>query len=150
MSKEKITSFLKKIENNRFLVQGTGGNVSWKDNSTMWIKASGKSLKNSTNEEIFVPIDLNGNEINKKDIFKLRPSIETSMHRVLPYKYVIHLHSVEHIAYSSSDYYDINTIKNQIFFRVPYSKPGQLLSNNINEIIESKVIPKDTIFFILK
>ena len=35
MSKEKITFFLKKIENNRFLVQGTGGNVSWKDNSTM-------------------------------------------------------------------------------------------------------------------
>ena len=40
------------------LVQGAGGNTSYKNGNKMWIKASGKWLANATHENIFVLVDL--------------------------------------------------------------------------------------------
>jgi rhamnose utilization protein RhaD (predicted bifunctional aldolase and dehydrogenase) len=39
------------------LVQGAGGNVSWKENETLWIKGSGTWLANANDEDIFVPVN---------------------------------------------------------------------------------------------
>ena len=116
----------------------------------MWIKASGKSLKNFSKEEIYVDVNLKSNVTNKiRNELKLRPSIETSMHSILDYKYVIHLHSVRHIAYSSSNYYSNNKFQSKFIFRVPYHKPGQPLANQIKKIIKMETSPKKFIFFIL-
>ena len=40
------------------LVQAGGGNTSWKENGTLWIKASGKWLVNAAREEMFVPVPI--------------------------------------------------------------------------------------------
>jgi len=48
-----VKEFCGRIGKDRLLVQGAGGNVSWKDGNTLWIKASGKWLAHAETEEIF-------------------------------------------------------------------------------------------------
>ena len=89
------------------LVQGAGGNTSYKQDKNMWIKASGKWLANAEKEDIFVLVDLErirGNIAeNVKDPLdqavlsksNLRPSIETTLHALMPHKVVLHTHPIE-------------------------------------------------------
>jgi rhamnose utilization protein RhaD (predicted bifunctional aldolase and dehydrogenase) len=98
---------------NRLLVQASGGNTSIKLGDTLWIKASGKWLASADNDEILVPIHLS----TARDCLRqgtpldsaihiagggshLRPSIETLMHAVLPHPVVVHVHSVNAIAWA--------------------------------------------------
>ncbi len=87
-------------------VQGSTGNTSIKVGQTLWIKASGKWLANATNEDMFVPVDrqdvklFHSRGLNSSPASGLTPSIETPMHLVLPYRVVIHLHSVNTIAWA--------------------------------------------------
>lgn len=89
------------------LVQGAGGNASWKnvDDNTLWVKASGKWLAHAKKEAMFVPVDLKAaqtrateGEANCADLVKfghaLRPSIETPLHALIGRRYVMHLHPV--------------------------------------------------------
>ena len=39
-------------------MQGAGGNISWKDDKELWVKASGKWIADAKKEEIFVKVDL--------------------------------------------------------------------------------------------
>ena len=76
----------------------------------MLIKASGTWLINSKKEEVFVEVNLpsikkkisNEHDDNfEEDIISknnLRPSIETSFHALLIFKYVLHVHSTATIA----------------------------------------------------
>ena len=50
-----IKAFCKKIGSNSLLVQGAGGNISWKEDDVLWIKASGMWLIDAVKENIFVP-----------------------------------------------------------------------------------------------
>ena len=45
--KKKISKFCAQIGKRSLLVQGAGGNVSFKDNDVLWIKASGFWLSQS-------------------------------------------------------------------------------------------------------
>ena len=49
-----IKEFCSELGNEPLLVQGAGGNVSWKDECTLWVKASGMWLVDSDSKEIFV------------------------------------------------------------------------------------------------
>jgi len=92
------------------LVQGGGGNVSIKDGDVLWVKASGMWLAAAEREAIFVPVDLTGVRCGIADdhadaVFahvlpghSLRPSIETTLHALLPWPVVVHLHSVNVLA----------------------------------------------------
>ncbi len=92
------------------LVQASNGNTSIKLNGILWIKASGKWLAHAMQEEMLVPLELaevkeairSGAEIAsryaKKD--ELRPSIETAMHAFLRHRVVIHVHSINAIAWA--------------------------------------------------
>ena len=57
LSKNKLSSeikyFCQKIGKNKLLVQGGGGNVSWKTNSKLCIKASGTSLEQAKKKKGF-------------------------------------------------------------------------------------------------
>ena len=87
------------------LIQATGGNTSLKENGVLWVKASGKNLANALQEDIFVPLDLAqvlGEIHNSEDrdfSFQplsgpgLRPSIETTLHALMPHPVVLHSHS---------------------------------------------------------
>lgn len=99
-----------KLGQDRLLVQGAGGNVSWKDNNALWIKASGTWLANALLEDIFVPVDLKHlrNALSKQlfDIkpitigeHRLKPSIETFLHGLMPHRIVVHLHSIQALSY---------------------------------------------------
>src|SRR5512143_2592502 len=101
--------------NNRDFVIAGGGNTSFKDDSTLWIKASGYPLatldeqglvsldreklriisgKNYSEDETIreeqVKADLNASM--KEPGTSRRPSVETSLHELIHYRYVVHLH----------------------------------------------------------
>lgn len=93
------------------LVQAAGGNTSFKSDGVLWVKASGKLLRSATTEPTFVPVDLagvrTGIERDEADPTTgrvlgdtaLRPSIETTLHALLPQRIVLHLHSVNALAF---------------------------------------------------
>jgi rhamnose utilization protein RhaD (predicted bifunctional aldolase and dehydrogenase) len=91
------------------LVQGSTGNTSIKIRNTLWVKASGKWMANAAKEDVFVPVNfadadryLSGSSVPSRSILSLRPkpSIETAMHLILPHRVVIHVHSVNTIAWA--------------------------------------------------
>jgi rhamnose utilization protein RhaD (predicted bifunctional aldolase and dehydrogenase) len=94
------------------LVQAATGNTSIKLDGVLWIKASGKWLMHATQEEILIPVNLAETlSLINQDVDPagqsvvsggkpLRASIETAMHSVLPHRVVLHVHSVNTIAWA--------------------------------------------------
>jgi rhamnose utilization protein RhaD (predicted bifunctional aldolase and dehydrogenase) len=92
------------------LVQASNGNTSIKIDGVLWIKSSGKWLANARDEELLVPVPLREvREALRKNSEippghgreqRLRPSIETAMHGALRHRVVIHVHSVNTIAWA--------------------------------------------------
>ena len=99
-----------RVGNDPLLVQASNGNTSIKLDGILWIKASGKWLADAMREEVLVPVELpkdreaveNWTETAERNVLKseLRPSIETAMHAVLSHRVVIHVHSVNAIAWA--------------------------------------------------
>ena len=112
--RNQVESFCTSIGSDPLLVQGAGGNVSWKDGDHLWVKASGTWLAEAETSNIFVPVNLTHlqhalaennysvNPILLSNTF-LRPSIETLLHALMPHKIVLHLHPVEILAYLVQD-----------------------------------------------
>lgn len=105
-----IIQYCSAIGSDPLLVQGAGGNVSWKDGSTLWVKASGTWLADAVRQEIFVPVDLphlmDAIALGDFSILPrlrnestMRPSIETLLHALMPHPVVVHLHAVEILAH---------------------------------------------------
>lgn len=155
MSREIIQNFCDLISKDSLLVQGTGGNVSWKDKKKLWVKASGTSLSETLKKNIFVPLDLeiinsqvqNGsfNLIKDNHAKILRPSIETMFHAILPYKYVLHLHAVDPL----SSLVRQSKVENHVWEKCPcnpilinYKKPGDELAKEIYNVSSQKFFSK--------
>ncbi|MDR6676680.1 class II aldolase/adducin family protein [Pseudomonas oryzihabitans] len=151
-SKE-VRCYCAKIGADPLLVQGAGGNASWKEGDVLWVKASGTWLANSEKEDIFVPVDLASlsYEIEKGnysttakviDTSNLRPSIETILHALMPHRIVMHLHAVEilaHLVRVNLDHYIDDLMKDSISFAVlTYSKPGAELACEIHEVLKKQ------------
>jgi rhamnose utilization protein RhaD (predicted bifunctional aldolase and dehydrogenase) len=107
---EQVRAFCDRIGKDPLLVQGAGGNVSWKDGDVLWVKASGTWLSDAIGKDIFVPVELAHlrQAIANQDFqvipkvvgnSKLRPSIETLLHALMPHNVVVHLHAVEILAH---------------------------------------------------
>ena len=160
-TKESIECYCKKIGLDTKLVQGAGGNVSWKDQDTLWIKASGEWLAEASKKDIFLPIDLKHlkDSIKRSDFdvipkvlskTKLRPSIETLFHAVMPHRVVLHLHPIVPLSYLvRKDCFQM--IKKKInpslhWSLIKYEKPGSLLAQEISKEMIRK--PKTDILFL--
>jgi rhamnose utilization protein RhaD (predicted bifunctional aldolase and dehydrogenase) len=99
-----------RVGSDPLLVQASNGNTSIKLDGILWIKASGKWLAHAMHKEVLVPVELaevresiqNGTEIAPRyDLDnELRPSIETAMHAILRHRVVIHVHSINTIAWA--------------------------------------------------
>ena len=99
-----------RVGRNPLLVQASNGNTSIKLDGVLWIKASGKWLANAMQEDLLMPLQLaEVNESLENDTelaprrgweSKLRPSIETAMHATLRHRVVIHVHSINTIAWA--------------------------------------------------
>lgn len=99
-----------RVGSDPLLVQASNGNTSIKLDGILWIKASGKCLAQATQEEMLVPLELAAvkesirtgaetvSRYARKD--ELRPSIETAMHALLRHRVVIHVHSINAIAWA--------------------------------------------------
>jgi len=112
--KASVIKYCSAIGADPLLVQGAGGNVSWKDGDTLWVKASGAWLAEADKKDIFVPVDLKHLRvaIESGDFSvipklcgesTLRPSIETLLHALMPHRIVVHLHTIEILAHLVRD-----------------------------------------------
>jgi rhamnose utilization protein RhaD (predicted bifunctional aldolase and dehydrogenase)/NAD(P)-dependent dehydrogenase (short-subunit alcohol dehydrogenase family) len=136
-----------------------GGNTSYKSADKLWIKASGFSLA-TIGEEGFAVLDREKlkvisekkysqetaarEEAVKNDLAAActtkdrRPSVETSMHNAIGFKYVVHLHPTaingimcsQHVEQVVSDLFG----KNAIY--IPYIDPGYVLFKEVERQID--------------
>lgn len=105
-----LIRFSESVGKNPLLAPGCSGNTSVKIDGVMWVKASGKALRQAGCEETFVPVDLSrvleglasGRGLRAYGDYPttLKPSVETWTHALLPQKVVAHLHAVNTVAWS--------------------------------------------------
>jgi len=94
-----------RVGRNPLLTQASTGNISLKLDGVLWIKASGKWMADATAGRILIPLDLAGVHASIRqnlDPAGLYPSasIETAMHVTLPHPVVLHVHSINTIAWA--------------------------------------------------
>jgi len=150
--KSSVIRFCADIGADPLLVQGAGGNVSWKDGATLWVKASGTWLADAATNEIFVPVDQNnlqqainaGNFSVKPTLISpsdLKPSIETLLHALMPHAVVAHLHAIEILAYlvrRNCESELASLLGNDVpWVIVDYFKPGAELAAAIKNILDA-------------
>jgi len=127
------------------LVQGAGGNTSIKDGNTLWVKASGAWLADSINRNIFLPLDLGrihstidagGEDFSgcMVGITSERPSIETSLHALMPHRVVVHTHSVNALAWAvrtAGREQIANRLGGIDWLWIDYARPGLALAQAV-------------------
>jgi rhamnose utilization protein RhaD (predicted bifunctional aldolase and dehydrogenase) len=148
---KEMTAYCANIGLSSLLVQGAGGNVSWKDENTLWVKASGTWLSEAEEKDIFVPVDLhhlnyainNGNFLVQPQLKTnsiLKPSIETLLHALMPQKIVVHLHPVEilaHLVSPNAEEVLRVALNNSISWTlIDYYKPGPKLAQKIKQELQ--------------
>ncbi|MBR9997953.1 MAG: class II aldolase/adducin family protein [Cyclobacteriaceae bacterium] len=140
---------------------GGGGNTSYKDRNFLYVKASGFSLATIT-EEGFAVLnrkDLAGimtREYSRdshqrehevmSDLMnslaegskKLRPSVEASLHDIIQYSYVVHMHPhlINALLCSNDVEMYIEDLFDDKVIYIPYTEPGYVLSKTVSEYID--------------
>ena len=152
-------------------VLGGGGNSSWKDDGTLYVKASGFALGTidesgfaaldlatvcSVLEKNF-PSDLNARESQVLSALMaarlpgqtMRPSVETMLHALFPYLYVVHTHPalVNGLTCSVDGPTRAAELFGDLALWIPYTTPGYVLSRALKDAFdlcaaESRSIPK--------
>jgi rhamnose utilization protein RhaD (predicted bifunctional aldolase and dehydrogenase) len=97
---------------NPLLVQASTGNTSIKVEGTLWMKASGKWFAHADQDDFFIDLDVSEiqqglreastfQSLYSRPSSKLaRGSIETTMHATLPFPVVVHVHSLNTLAWA--------------------------------------------------
>ena len=142
------------------LTQGAGGNTSFKSGKFLFIKASGYKLSDALKKNIFVKvncrdiIDKFNKNISEQISFELKsnqnmkPSIETTMHAIIPHKYVFHLHCLNTLSLVIQKNFEDKLsliFPNLNYAVVKYRMPGLSLTKEIQKILEKR---KPDIFFL--
>lgn len=148
---ETLRSLSARLGSDPLLVQAAGGNTSMKQDGVMWIKASGTWLMEAMNKDIFVPLDMAALTkamaedspdcesclpFVRQDLnaLGLRPSIETSVHALMPQKVVLHVHCVNTIALAICEDAEQQLQQRLSAFNwsfIPYARPGLQLARAI-------------------
>lgn len=150
--KTSITNYCAAIGADPLLVQGAGGNVSWKSDDTLWVKASGTCLADAERNDIFIPVDLPylASALSSGDFSviprlrgqsPLRPSIETLLHALMPHRVVVHLHAVEILAWLVRNNYerDVGAVlgSHLRWTSTGYHKPGAALAHAVSIALDN-------------
>ena len=148
--KASVIEYCSAIGSDPLLVQGAGGNASWKESGTLWVKASGTWLAEAAEKNIFVPVDLAHlrTAIQNCDFSVtprllgesvLRPSIETLMHALMPHRVVVHLHAIEilaHLVRENCQAEFLSLLPPSIHWAmVDYHKPGAALAAGVYDAL---------------
>lgn len=139
-----------------------GGNTSFKDGQTIWIKASGTALAGLTEDglvslsreklRLIAVKQYSDDPVVREDEVKAdmansildpgrnkRPSVETSLHEIIQYKYVVHLHPAIINGLLCSR--NARSLTSQLFgdkvLFVPYIDPGYTLFKKLHSEIAS-------------
>ena len=139
-----------------------GGNTSFKDGNTIWVKASGQALAELTEDGLVTLSRQKLTEISvktysedpvlreeqvKNDLYKCitdpsgnkRPSVETSLHELIRYRFVVHLHPtlINGVLCSRN----ARNITSRLFgdksLFVPYTDPGYTLFKALESEIKA-------------
>ena len=138
-----------------------GGNTSWKDSSTLWVKGSGQAL-GTIAAEGFARMDRKAlaalwgrafpadSAVREKQVLEAllaarlpgeeakRPSVETLLHDLLPFAYVVHTHPTLINALTCSQ--DGPTAFERLFAHeavwIPLTDPGYILALVVKEALE--------------
>jgi rhamnose utilization protein RhaD (predicted bifunctional aldolase and dehydrogenase) len=142
-----------RLGQNPLLVQGPGGNISLKRDGVLWVKASGTWMMDAMAQPILIPVDLAAvlagleagdpscetcSAFVRHDLLPspLRPSIETTLHAIMPQRVVLHVHCVETIAQAClSDPSERlrAPLAGLDWAFVPYARPGVPLAREMAE-----------------
>lgn len=127
--------FSRDIGRDSLMVQGPGGNTSYKDETIMWIKASGTKLSDAEVEEIFVGVLIeNGETLSSEG--ERKPSIEKDFHLLIPFPFVIHTHSFRALAIGIAQDFEIRMRELPEIAIVNYARPGKDLCNLLSQSID--------------
>jgi rhamnose utilization protein RhaD (predicted bifunctional aldolase and dehydrogenase) len=153
---EAIRDLSARLAANRLLVQASTGNTSIKVGDTLWIKASGLWLADAAAPDFLIPVAL-GRARSCLDTQNTIPetenvggrcaSIETAMHAALPHKVVLHVHSVNAIAWAlRTDALGAlrNCLRGFAWQWIPYTLSGAPLARCVQEASRSN--PKANVF----
>ena len=143
----------------RFVIAG-GGNTSYKNEEKIWVKASGSSLAaitkegfavldraklnlisdkvystNAAEREEQVKNDLAGATITKGK----RPSVETSMHNVIDFAFVVHMHPtlVNGLMCANNAQADLQKLFGAKTLYIEYTDPGYVLFKKVEDAIKA-------------
>ena len=135
------------------LIQAGGGNTSIKQGDILWVKASGRWLVHAQHVPTFVPVSLSGvrrriaaqeadpvgpEVLAAPDAQGLRPSIETTLHALLAHTAVLHVHSVDALAWLvRDDAQECITprLDGLRWIWVPYVRPGLVLTRVVAQAL---------------
>jgi rhamnose utilization protein RhaD (predicted bifunctional aldolase and dehydrogenase) len=131
---------------NPLLTQASTGNTSIKLDSVLWIKASGKWMADAVHEDLLIPLELaEVRQCVKQGVDPAErypaASIETAMHAVLPHRVVVHVHSVNTIAWAvrqdgpSQLRPRLNGLRWQW---IPYVQSGLPLAREIGKVMSAR------------
>ena len=157
--RSEIENYCAAIGKDRSLVQGAGGNVSWKEGGRMYVKASGTWLSDANKKDIFLPVELSVLYANiENNIFSIpeglskkggmKPSIETMLHAIMQHTIVVHLHAIDILSIlvrEDAERTVSKTLKDKMnYIFIDYIKPGPDLARSIyKEILQNN---SDVIF----
>ena len=143
----------------RYVIAG-GGNTSYKNAEKLWVKASGSALATIT-EDGFAVLDrsklqvlstrqYSANTAEREEQVKndlaaacitkgRRPSVETSMHNIIDYAFVVHLHptAVNGLMCSQKAEQQLHALFGEKALYVPYTDPGYTLFKKVEEGIQA-------------
>jgi len=158
--RQQVLEYCAHLGVDRDYIQGAGGNVSWKEGSTLWIKASGAWLADALERDIFVGVDLSayrsniqgGNFGENPPLLhgngNLRASIETLFHAIFPQAVVVHTHLIDALFYlvkvDAERQLEVMSETGLKWAFVDYAKPGADLGESIWRVVNGRTL--DVVF----
>jgi rhamnose utilization protein RhaD (predicted bifunctional aldolase and dehydrogenase) len=103
---QRLLQLAARVGGDALLTQASTGNCSMKLDDVLWIKASGKWMADALCDDVLIPLDLTGvvRECLLKGVDPAErypnASLETAVHAALPHRVVLHVHSVNTIAWA--------------------------------------------------
>jgi len=151
---ESLLDLTARVGRNPLLTQGSTGNTSEKLAGILWIKASGKWMADVSDAGLMIPLDLASVKeclARNQDPAERFPgaSLETAMHVVIPHRIVVHVHSVDTIAWAVRSDAPLELQQRLAGLRwqwVPYVASGLPLAREVQKALASA---GDTDVFIL-
>lgn len=142
------------------LVQGAGGNSSLKVGDCLWVKASGCWMADALRRPVFVPLSLSAVRdrlargeadnldtaiLSSSQTSHLRPSIETTLHALMPQAAVLHAHALNSVTTSvlrdGADRFHAALGPDLAGVVVDYVRPGPPLALAVSRVLSSGRVP---------